>query len=431
VTRQFGLTLATGVLFMAYLAAQEPAAPAKGKEAAKQEAAKQPAVPDGWTLFSSAEGKCQILFPGKPSTMRVERGQQAILAIQNGKAGYLLGFSSIPGGVPPDNKEIADRILAAIGEKLVKQTNGSKILKETPTTIAGHPAREIDTELEGAVGRWQLVLSPQISYWIVTFGPGDFVDSADAKKFRESFKINPDAKDSPEAVAKGGPDAKGNPDAKPITPDEAEKIVARLHVEFEDAGTKLEKPETGEKTQTVQQQIIDDLEKLIKQQNDKNNQSNSSQQGGSPMAQDGQPMGQSGQPMGSKGEAGNSKGNPMGSKGEAGNSKGNPMGSQGQGKDKGLAKKEPMGSQKGEGDKKDQSAKKGDGGKIPGGKGSDSPKNNVVNDELKKGLWGELPNQKRQELNALAGDRMIPRYEELLRQYYRTIAEQGRKKEGD
>jgi hypothetical protein len=42
-----------------------------------------------------------------------------------------------------------------------------------------------------------------------------------------------------------------------------------------------------------------------------------------------------------------------------------------------------------------------------------------------------LPRKEREKMNALASDRMIPRYEELLRQYYRTIAEQGRKKEGE
>jgi hypothetical protein len=34
-------------------------------------------------------------------------------------------------------------------------------------------------------------------------------------------------------------------------------------------------------------------------------------------------------------------------------------------------------------------------------------------------------------MDAYSKERFLPKYDDLLRQYYRTIAEQGRKKEGD
>lgn len=47
------------------------------------------------------------------------------------------------------------------------------------------------------------------------------------------------------------------------------------------------------------------------------------------------------------------------------------------------------------------------------------------------GYWGELPAQTRKEIDAYPRDRLMPRYEELLRAYYRTIAERATSKEGD
>ncbi len=60
-------------------------------------------------------------------------------------------------------------------------------------------------------------------------------------------------------------------------------------------------------------------------------------------------------------------------------------------------------------------------------------KDKDFNPELRKaGRWGELPKRIRDELDVHARERFMPRYEDLLRQYYRTIAEQGtRRKEGD
>ena len=34
-------------------------------------------------------------------------------------------------------------------------------------------------------------------------------------------------------------------------------------------------------------------------------------------------------------------------------------------------------------------------------------------------------------MDVYSRERFMPRYEEILRQYYRTIAEQGRRKEGE
>ena len=47
--------------------------------------------------------------------------------------------------------------------------------------------------------------------------------------------------------------------------------------------------------------------------------------------------------------------------------------------------------------------------------------------DLFKDVWGHLPQTKRQEMDVYLQERFLPRYDEILRQYYRTISEQGRK----
>ena len=43
--------------------------------------------------------------------------------------------------------------------------------------------------------------------------------------------------------------------------------------------------------------------------------------------------------------------------------------------------------------------------------------------------WGHLPEALRAEMNAYSNPQpFLPRYDRLIREYYKTIAEQGRKK---
>lgn len=47
--------------------------------------------------------------------------------------------------------------------------------------------------------------------------------------------------------------------------------------------------------------------------------------------------------------------------------------------------------------------------------------------DLYKDVWGHLPEKARQEMDSYFKERFMPRYSDLLRQYYSTIAEQGKK----
>ena len=54
---------------------------------------------------------------------------------------------------------------------------------------------------------------------------------------------------------------------------------------------------------------------------------------------------------------------------------------------------------------------------------------NDLADNGKNGVWGHLPESVRLQMNAYSNPSpFVPRYDDLIKKYYRTIAEQGRKK---
>ena len=48
--------------------------------------------------------------------------------------------------------------------------------------------------------------------------------------------------------------------------------------------------------------------------------------------------------------------------------------------------------------------------------------------DLYKDIWGHLPETLRQEMNQYSREQFMPKYNDLLKQYYATIAEKGRQK---
>src|SRR5262249_32979279 len=51
-------------------------------------------------------------------------------------------------------------------------------------------------------------------------------------------------------------------------------------------------------------------------------------------------------------------------------------------------------------------------------------------EELYKDVWGHLPETLRQEMNQYAREQFMPKYGDLLKQYYATSAEKGRRNQG-
>jgi len=188
-----------------------------------------------------------------------------------------------------------------------------------------------------------------------------------------------------------------NPDPKDLRPlppaEKPEEILKRVRENMETAEKRLKDKDPGDTTRKIQRDIVRDLDDLINQQQDDQGGGNSS----SPP-----PSGSGGRRDGRPKQRQRDLAKNTGGKGSKENPKigGDPKGG------------------------KDPKSVAGNGG----GKG-DPNKPKTPADFLRDGDWGRLPAHQRMELDAYARDRFIRDYEPLLQQYYRTIAEQGRRKE--
>jgi hypothetical protein len=230
---------------------------------------------------------------------------------------------------------------------------------------------------------------------------------------------------------------------------EEEEIFGRIGKNLKDVDDRLGNLELGEATLQKQRDILEDIDKLLKknQNNQKDSQqsqskssskseSSNKQPKGSPDNQDsnsndsdkgqgqdkqkqgGPKQGQQGEDSGKQQkQGGQGKADPDG-KPNAG--KGQPKDMQGKG-DKGSSEKSEVANQ-GKGD--DTNSKSGDGGKSDPSKDKVNPAADVF-----KEAWGHLPETLRAELNAYGvPNQFMDRYDEMIRKYYAKVAEKGSRK---
>lgn len=270
-------------------------------------------------------------------------------------------------------------------------------------------------------------------------------DKKDQKKDdTQKPKIDPDLV-KPLEPNKQTPPKQGTTGGQGETPKD---IMARIAKNMEASEDKLAKKETKEDTFKIQKSILDDLDKLIKQseqqnqQNQQNqNSSSSSQQQQQKKSQSQQQKSQSQQQKSqSQQQKNNSQQQPMGGKQPMPQS---PMDKKNGEKQqpKGMEPKNQDGKDgKDQRDKKDPGQKGKDAsGKEKNNKGADGngqkkddtddlKKDNTVAD-LFRDVWGHLPKTRRMEMDAYSRLRFMPKYDQVLRQYYRTIAERARRME--
>jgi hypothetical protein len=188
---------------------------------------------------------------------------------------------------------------------------------------------------------------------------------------------------------------------------ELKELIARLHKNMQSSEERLAKKDSGDGTREIQKDILNDLDELIKQSQSQQDQDSQCQDG--TCEKEGQSQNQrknskntskkSGQKQGQQTAKNKSSGNPKPSAGKQGKQQG-------------------------------QQQVKGDGNNTDTKRQGSSKGDNRISDVVKD-FWGDWPERQRQEMDTYARERFMPRYEELLRQYYRTISEQGRKTKGD
>lgn len=223
--------------------------------------------------------------------------------------------------------------------------------------------------------------------------------------------------------------------------EDPKKVMARIAQNMESADTLLKKEDTGKNTRDIQSKILEDLDKLIhQQQQQEENQKKKQQQERDQKKKESECKnpGESQNPK-SKNQTGEKKNGPgsasmpgigqgqQGSKAQPqkqpGNKKSGNKPKELDNEKKGKPKEEPKLTKEEKGKTGiDQKASDKDNKDI-----SMAKKNTIA--ELYRDVWGHLPEKARMEMDAYSRSQFMPQYDQILRQYYRTIAEQGRRRE--
>ncbi|MCU0704902.1 MAG: hypothetical protein MUF18_13070 [Fimbriiglobus sp.] len=199
------------------------------------------------------------------------------------------------------------------------------------------------------------------------------------------------------------------------------KTIDRITQNARAVGDRLQKEDSGAETQKTQDQLLRDIDSLLKPPPMNNN-------GGGGANQP--------PPMGGGGGSGNGGGAnqppPMGGGGGSRNQAKRPRGERKE-EQRGGQNQEPMGSKQQDtkpesngGKPVDESIEK-DGdkeGKGGVGKGGNKNKPDLpLDDPFSRRVWGHLPEKLRQQALQSYREQFMPRYSEMLKQYYSTLNE--------
>jgi hypothetical protein len=251
--------------------------------------------------------------------------------------------------------------------------------------------------------------------------PADNPAATKPAKDKEKAKDPPDPKDKPPAKEKAEEplDPEDGPAGDPEEDDK--EILERIGRNMRGVEEKLGHRELGDPTSQQQRDILKDLDALMKRKQQ-------SQGGGA----DQQPQGGGG---GGEQDKERSKSRSQSRRSQSQRSMARAGGKRQQrGRRGNRQRRGSSGSSlaKGQQPRPNQGNAKQNPGASGnnGGAGSKSPENTKnLNADLYKDVWGHLPESLRAEMNAYSNPSpFLPRYDELIKKYYRTIAEQGRKK---
>lgn len=245
-------------------------------------------------------------------------------------------------------------------------------------------------------------------------------DRPGAPKPEPEKKVEPEPKPEPmpEPKPEPMPDEKGEPDAPPPPEETEEEILDRLLKNTKKAQDRLANREVGEGTRQLQRDILDDIDKLIKQ--------NESDQGGG----GGQDQQDQQDQQGQKGQQGQQKGQQQ-------------KGGMGGGKSQGMTRRQQRQmvrrQRQGQGRQQQPGQGQGNQGQQPmpnteeagvanqgGGGGRSKEEMNKIAD-LYKDVWGHLPETLRAEMNAYSREKFMAKYKDLIEKYYSNLAEKNRK----
>jgi hypothetical protein len=214
-------------------------------------------------------------------------------------------------------------------------------------------------------------------------------------------------------------------DGRPVEEGDEKEVLERVERNMRDVEEKLGNREVGEPTAQQQRDILRDLDSLIKKSEQQQQQSGG---GGG----ENQPQPQGGEQQ-EKGKQGGQQQQRMQQK--RGGGGGGQMARRDGKRPRRELRSERGGKQRGDrqmaGNQpqpQPQQPRPGQGNQ-PGAGGQSPPSDREKPGDGTKDIWGHLPESLRAEMNAYSNPQpFLPRYDWLIREYYKTIAEQGRKK---
>ncbi|MFM7148871.1 MAG: hypothetical protein ACKO23_03415 [Gemmataceae bacterium] len=259
--------------------------------------------------------------------------------------------------------------------------------------------------------------------------------SSDMKTKGEGQKQEPRLPQKEEKAGKSLEEDRLTPEnGPPREQDDGNEVLERIEKNMRLVEENLSNNEWGEGTSQIQRDIIQDLESLLKP-NDGGDQNGNQP----PPATDKNKSKDQSEPNPSKGqkgkekseEASKGKGSSAMGKKQAGRRPPRQLRTERNNKQKNGEEKRLSNQSKPSSSGKQQSSDR-----SPEKQGSGSPKEGPksakmadLNPEIIKDIWGHLPESVRAEMDAYSNPQPFhPRYDRLIREYYKTIAETGRKK---
>lgn len=202
-----------------------------------------------------------------------------------------------------------------------------------------------------------------------------------------------DKKLQPPKKEDAGKEEKEGDEQAPAEPEQDPKeIIGRISKNMDSSKDRLSQRDPGDGTQQIQRDIVKDLNALIEQSKRQQQQQQQQQQGGQGSSSQQRRTQQASQRKNSGRPGANASGSEK---------------KQGQ-----TSQPQPQQTP----------------GQNPGAGGAGAKKNAAPNADLYKDIWGHLPEKFRMEMDAYSRVEFMSKYNDLLKQYYTTIAEKGRKK---
>jgi hypothetical protein len=144
-----------------------------------------------WVKISPEGANCEILFPAKPKEMPGKGMTQFLLEREGGKAALLLQIQDLPKELDIGNAAAVKLALDAGRDALKTLFKGGKLLVDKDVKVNGkYPGRDVDIDIPDlGIYRVRMILTGPKLYQVTALGPKDYLNGAEAKKFRGSFKL--------------------------------------------------------------------------------------------------------------------------------------------------------------------------------------------------------------------------------------------------